>query len=95
MITDDVARSVQCIKCIVIFFGIRADERRDQYNVIRLCQILSFSRSGHCQWRVRPPSTRAQANAALDAELAAIHRPSRAAMAVRTSCGNGESRVDR
>lgn len=53
------------------------DAHRDQYSVSRLCRVLAVSRSGYCQWRVRPPSARAQANAALDAEVAAIHRASR------------------
>lgn len=53
------------------------DDHRDQYSVTRLCQILSVSRSGYCQWRVRPPSARAQSNAALDAQVAAIHRTHR------------------
>lgn len=53
------------------------EAHRDQYSVSRLCRVLAVSRSGYCQWRVRPPSTRARANAALDAEVAAIHRASR------------------
>jgi putative transposase len=53
------------------------DEHRDQYSVTRLCHILTVSRSGYCQWRKRGPSQRAQANAALDREVAAIHRASR------------------
>ncbi|WP_425125852.1 IS3 family transposase [Burkholderia gladioli] len=53
------------------------DDYRDRYSVTRLCQILGVSRSGYCQWRVRPPSARAQANAALDAQVAAIHRKHR------------------
>ncbi|KHK48470.1 integrase [Ralstonia sp. A12] len=53
------------------------DTHRDQYSVSRLCRVLAVSRSGYCQWRVRPPSARAQANAALDAEVAAMHRASR------------------
>ncbi len=55
------------------------DGYRDQYSITRLCQILGVSRSGYCQWRVRPPSARTQANAALDAEVAAIHRAHRGA----------------
>ncbi|MGS0897503.1 IS3 family transposase [Burkholderia stagnalis] len=55
------------------------DNHRDHYSVTRLCRILGVSRSGYCQWRVRPPSARAQANAALDAEVAAIHRKHRGA----------------
>nr|WP_186098464.1 IS3 family transposase [Burkholderia gladioli] len=53
------------------------DDHRDQYSITRLCQILGVSRSGYCQWRVRSPSARAQANAALDVEVAAIHRKHR------------------
>ena len=39
--------------------------------------MLSVSRSGYCQWRVRSPSARALANQALDAQVAIIHRDSR------------------
>ena len=46
------------------------DEHRDQYAVSRLCQVLGVSRSGYCQWRVRPPSPRTLANQALDAKVA-------------------------
>ncbi len=53
------------------------DAHRDQFNVSRLCRVLAVSRSGYCQWRTRPPSPQAQANAVLDAEVAAIHRASR------------------
>ncbi|GGD70083.1 transposase [Caballeronia grimmiae] len=53
------------------------DEHRDQYSITRLCHILTVSRSGYCQWRNRGPSQRAQANAVLDREVAAIHRASR------------------
>ena len=53
------------------------DAHRDQYSITRLCRSLGVSRSGYCQWRVRAPCVRAQANEALDAEVAAIHRASR------------------
>jgi putative transposase len=53
------------------------DHHRDQYPVSQLCRVLGVSRSGYCQWRVRPPSKRARANQALDAEVAAIHQSSR------------------
>jgi len=53
------------------------DAHRDRYDVVRLCRVLGVSRSGYCQWRNRTPSVRAQANAALDAEVAAIHRANR------------------
>ena len=50
------------------------DEHRDQYTVSQLCRVLGVSRSGYCQWRVRPPSKRDLANQALDAKVAAIHQ---------------------
>ncbi len=53
------------------------DQHRDRYSVSRLCRVLGVSRSGYCQWRGRGPSQRAQANTALDAEVAAIHRANR------------------
>src|SRR3546814_8840840 len=53
------------------------DEHRDQYTVSRLCRVLQVSRSGYCQWRVRPPSPNTLANQALDAKVAAIHDASR------------------
>lgn len=34
------------------------EQHRDQYAVSRLCRVLGVSRSGYCQWRVRPPSAR-------------------------------------
>ncbi|WP_088509277.1 IS3 family transposase [Burkholderia ubonensis] len=53
------------------------DQHRDRYSVSRLCRVLGVSRSGYCQWRGRGPSRRTQANTALDAEVAAIHRANR------------------
>lgn len=53
------------------------DNHRDEYTVSRLCRVLSVSRSGYCQWRVRSPSSRELANRALDAKVAVIHRDSR------------------
>ncbi|MDH6186928.1 transposase InsO family protein [Polaromonas sp. CG_23.6] len=53
------------------------EKNRDEYTVSRLCRILSVSRTGYCQWRVRSPSARALANQALDAQVAAIHQGSR------------------
>lgn len=52
------------------------DAHRDEFSVSRLCRQLGVSRTGYCQWRTRPPSLRAQANAALDVEVAAIHAQS-------------------
>jgi putative transposase len=52
------------------------EEHRDQFHVTRMCRLLEVSRSGYCQWRTRAPSERAMANAALDAQVAAIHAAS-------------------
>lgn len=52
-------------------------EHSDRYPVARLCRLLQVSRSGYGQWRSRPPSDRALANAALDAQIATIHAESR------------------
>jgi putative transposase len=52
------------------------DTHRDQFSVSRMCRLLAVSRTGYGQWRRRPPSRRATANAALDARVAAIHRGS-------------------
>ena len=49
------------------------EEHRDQFHVTRMSRLLGVSRSGYCQWRRRAPSDRAMANAALDAQVAAIH----------------------
>ena len=45
----------------------------DLFWVSRMCRVLGVSRTGFCQWRVRAPSERSIANAALDAQVAAIH----------------------
>jgi len=49
------------------------EEHRDQFHVTRMCRQLGVSRTGYCQWRTRAPSDRSIANAALDAQVAAIH----------------------
>lgn len=49
------------------------EANRDEYRVARMCRVLKVSRTGYLQWRVRPPSERSEANAALDAQVAAIH----------------------
>ena len=53
------------------------ENHRDAYTVSRLCRVLSVSRTGYCQWRVRAPSARALANKALDAKVQLVHRDSR------------------
>ena len=49
----------------------------DEYTGSLLRRVLSVSRSGYCQWRVRTPSSRELANQLLDARVAAIHRDRR------------------
>jgi putative transposase len=53
------------------------ERHRDDYAVSRMCRLLAVSRTGYLQWRRRPPSARAQANARLDAQVAAMHAASR------------------
>jgi putative transposase len=49
------------------------EEHRDQFHVTRMCRQLEVSRTGYSQWRRRAPSDRSMANAALDAQVAAMH----------------------
>jgi putative transposase len=53
------------------------ENHRDEYAGSRMCRVLSVSRSGYCQWRVRSPSPRELANQALDARVAVLHQESR------------------
>ena len=53
------------------------EQHRDDYAVARMCRHLDVSRTGYLQWRKRPPSARAMANAVLDAQVAAIHAEAR------------------
>jgi len=53
------------------------ERHRDQFHVTRMCRQLEVSRTGYCQWRTRAPSDRAMANAALDAQVAALHAGSK------------------
>jgi putative transposase len=53
------------------------EEHRDRFHVTRMCRQLEVSRTGYCQWRTRAPSDRAMANAALDAQVAALHAGSK------------------
>lgn len=53
------------------------ERHRDEYTIARMCQHLDVSRTGYLQWRKRAPSDRAIANAALDAQVAAIHAQAR------------------
>ena len=49
----------------------------DCFSVSRMCRVLGVSRTGFCQWRVRAPSARAIANAALDTQVAVLHAVSK------------------
>jgi len=53
------------------------ERHRDEYTITRMCRHLDVSRTGYLQWRKRAPSDRAIANAALDAQVAAIHAQAR------------------
>ena len=53
------------------------EEHRDRFSVTRMCRQFGVSRTGYCQWRTRAPSNRSMANAALDAQVAAIHAGSK------------------
>ena len=53
------------------------EQHRDDYAVSRMCRLLAVSRTGFLQWRRRPPSARAQANARLDTQVAALHAASK------------------
>ena len=53
------------------------ERHRDEYAVSRMYCLLAVSRTGYLQWRHRPPSARAQANARLDAQVAALHAASK------------------
>ncbi len=52
-------------------------DQRDGYAVKRLCRVLGLSRSGFYAWTSRPPSWRAQRDAALTVAIVEIHRLSR------------------
>jgi putative transposase len=53
------------------------EQHRDDYATARMCRQLEVSRTGYLQWRTRRPSDRDIANAALDAQVAAIHAEAR------------------
>ena len=53
------------------------EQHRDEYAVSRMCRLLAVSRAGFLQWRRRPPSARAHANARLDVQVAALHAASK------------------
>jgi putative transposase len=53
------------------------EREKAHYAVVTLCRVLGVSPSGYWAWRKRAPSPRAQADAALSAQIAALHQASR------------------
>jgi putative transposase len=53
------------------------EREKAHHPVATLCRVLGVSTSGYYAWRDRPPSARAQANAALQERVETIHQASR------------------
>jgi len=53
------------------------EREKAHHAVITLCRVLGVSPSGYWAWRKRAPSLRAQADAALSGQIAALHQASR------------------
>lgn len=53
------------------------DAHRTVFRVNAMCRVLGVSRSGYYEWRDRPASARAQANARLLERIRQVHRDSR------------------
>lgn len=53
------------------------EDHRDLYEVKRMCELAEVSRQGYYDWRKRPLSNRAEADAVLLEEIRTIHRDSR------------------
>lgn len=49
------------------------EQQSAHYPAARLCRVLSVSRSGYMQWRVRAPSERQRSNERLSAQLRVIY----------------------
>ncbi len=49
------------------------DEYRDEFPVIRMCEVLDVSPSGYYAWRRRPPSKREMANRELYKKIEAVY----------------------
>ena len=62
------------------------EQHRDDYTVSRMCRLLEVSRTGYLPMAKRPPSARAQANARLDAQVAALHAASGRSYGRHASC---------
>jgi transposase InsO family protein len=57
---------------------------RGEYPLTLMCRVLAVARSGFHAWATRPPSRRAQRDAALRVQIAATHRRSREAYGARS-----------
>ena len=52
------------------------EAQRDEFPVLRLCQVLGVSRSGYYAWRNRPPSAREMANQELYQQIQGVYQGS-------------------
>jgi len=52
------------------------EEQREQFPVIRMCQVLNVSPSGYYAWRQRTASAREMANQGLANSTEAVHKDS-------------------
>lgn len=69
-----------------------------EHRVAPMCRVLGVSPSGYYTWRQRPPSAHAQADAALTAQIRAIHARARGtygAPRVHAELAAGGTRVSR
>ena len=53
------------------------EREKAHHAIVTLCRVLGVSPSGYWAWRKRAPSPRAQADAALSGQIAALHQASR------------------
>jgi putative transposase len=52
-------------------------DHQDAFPIVRMCNVLSVSRSGYYAWRDRPPSQREMANRALYKQIKAVYDESK------------------
>ncbi len=53
------------------------EQHRQEFPIVRMCQVLGVSSSGYHAWRTREPSARAQGNARLLVHIRTIYQTSR------------------
>jgi len=49
------------------------EDYRDEFPIVRMCEVLEVSRSGYYAWRDRPPSAREMANQELYTEIKRVY----------------------